>query len=185
MRYATMNKALFLLIPIVSFGCGCGAKGAATSNSCSLPDCLARLVSGFEPVAPCTYQSTIQGGIATAAICYANGSTSVFTSSTTPPAAGQTSTTKQTYWKAGALLFSVETTTVNDGSSPVSSIFRDSTGEEVASSTIGVGSSKATVTCTGGAPTTMDAACWLAKIVGPVDDTGMGTQNCTQGTCAP
>ena len=180
-----MNKALFLLIPIASLGCGAGANSAATSNSCGLPDCLARLIAGFEPVAPCTFQSTIQGGTATAAVCYANGSTSVFSSSSTPPAAGQTSTTKQTYWKSGALLFSVESTTVNDGSSPVSSIYRDSTGEEVASSTIGVGSSKIAVTCTGGAPTTIDAACWLSKIVGPLDDTGMGTQNCTQGTCAP
>ena len=185
MRFATMKTALLLLIPTVSFGFGACSGGAATSNSCSLPDCLAQLIGGFEPVAPCTFQSTIQGGTDTAAVCYANGSKSVFSSSSTPPAAGQTSTTKQTYSKGGALLFSIEATDANDGSTPGSFIYRDSTGKEVARATADAGSSKLTVTCAGGAPTAIDGACWLSKLIGPLDSTGMGTQNCTQGTCSP
>jgi len=184
MRFAIVKKALFLLIPMVSLGFSACSGGAATSNSCSLPDCLAQLIAGFEPVAPCTLQIATQGNTDTTAICYANGSKSVFSSDFTPLAAGQ-ATTKQTYSKGGALLFSIEATGANDGSTPLSSIFRDSTGKEVARATADVGSSKLMVTCTGGAPTAVDGACWLSKLIGPLDDAGMGTQNCTQGTCAP
>jgi len=178
-------KALFLLIPMVSLGCGGSSGSTATSNSCDLPDCLAQLISGFEPVGPCTYEATTQGNTDTTAMCYANGSKSVFSSDSTTPAPGQASTTKQMFWKGAALLFSVEATSVNDGSAPASFIYRDSSGREVGSATMGVQSSQLIVTCAGGAPTAVDAACWLSKLIGPLDDAGVGTQTCTQETCAP
>ena len=146
---------------------GAGGGGGGAAGSCNYPSCMASLAATCQPAGTCVEQ--VDSTTFASNVCYSNGVkmlTSInMTSGLINVAFKNGSSTCYTIEVSASATTGAETLTVKNASGAVIATgTRDTTG------------STTTITCTGGAPVTLNAAC-QGSLGSP--------SGCTTGTCAP
>ena len=146
-----------------------GTGGGGASGSCNYPSCLANLATSCQPSGTCVEQTDTTTFASN--VCYSNGVKVITALNLTSGSATITfkkgSTTCYTF-EAGVSATGTEALTIKNASGAV-----------IATGTSDTTGSATTITCTGGAPVTLNASCQDAT------GTGSSTSSCTTGICTP
>jgi hypothetical protein len=88
-----------------------------------------------------------------------------------------------TYKNGASTCYSVDITGISmtGASGPLTMTFKNASGSTLATGTVDTTTNAVTITCTGGAPVTLNSACDTASYAGA----GSTTSSCTTGTCTP
>jgi hypothetical protein len=146
---------------------GAGGGGGGSAGACNYPSCLASIATTCEPSGTCVDQ-TDATTLATNT-CYSNGVKELLTFNLA------TGAVTVTYKNGSTTCYSIVAAGATTGTSYTLTV------KNAAGATIATGTSDGTtttVTCTGGAPVTLNSSCSAASA-------GTSTSNCTTGTCTP
>lgn len=160
---------MIVVLGVAGMAVACGGSSSSsvdsgaggTLGSCNAPSCLVSLYSSCQPSGTCVTQTDMTTFASNT--CYSNGVKEIMTIAAT----GETFTVKN----GTSTCYSFE----SDSTGAIK--FKNGSGSVVATGTYNSATKVTTVTCTGGAAVTLNAACDSAS--------SSSTANCTDGTCTP
>jgi hypothetical protein len=146
-----------------------GGAGGSTSGICSEAPCLAPFLVGCAPDGSCTTQTITSGTAVAQNDCYANG----VKQQTSGKLSGTGLTATVTLKRGSTICYSLDTTGAGSTMSNLSYVFRDASGNQVATGTY-TSAGVVTIACNGATSVTLGNAC--SSLV-------PGLNSCAPGTC--